>query len=143
MIDGYVAWRSANSPRLRRAAQEPLRNHLGELVNRRGVVTDYVGAIGDGAARHHTYVLDRSEDVMYIVRASMPASDGWAPSSFWQKRWAIEHAAVLLFVDLGLLEPGVLADSIVRKYRCPDERSVLESREYRQRQFGRVKHIAR
>lgn len=63
----------------------------------------------------------------YRVVARLNYEEAWAPTQFWQARWRISHLGVLELARAGLLDAVIEQGSQVRRYRCRDERAVLES----------------
>jgi hypothetical protein len=86
-------------------------------------------------------VRDEEEGVVYRVVARMDPLDGWAGTEFWQRRWKLDHKAVLSFVLSGWLDAAVECGSQVRRFRCRDEWGLKNSAEWQQ-QLGRVRRAA-
>lgn len=72
-------------------------------------------------------LVDREEGVTYRCLQRLDPEDGWATTSFWQARWKCTHAAVLAAAMAGYLDAAVEVGSQVRRYRCRDERGLLDS----------------
>lgn len=76
-------------------------------------------------------MVDREEGIAYRIVVRLDATDGWAPTSFWQSRWDVDHKAICSFVERGWLDAAIEVSSQVRRYRCRDEGLVFESEEYK------------
>ena len=71
-------------------------------------------------------VVDPDEGITYRrVQEQDPTE--WATTHFWCDRWKCSHEVVLKLVRRGLLDASIRAGSGIRRYRCRDERLVLES----------------
>ena len=72
-------------------------------------------------------VVDPDENIAYRRVQEQDPKEGWATTHFWCDRWECDHEIVLKLVRRGLLDASVRAGSGIRRYRCRDERLVLES----------------
>ncbi len=68
---------------------------------------------------------DREEGCTYRCVKHLDPLEGWAPTEFWQKRWKVDHKAVIAYVESGLLDAAVEEGSQVRRFRCRDEWRLL------------------
>ena len=120
LISGHVHWASSDFRKAPNPARSIPRDRKGDPIN------CAFGIAGDDF-RTGTPVRDAAEGVVYRVVEKLPLEGGWAVSLFWQKRWGIDHRGVLSLVERGLLDAAMEAGSKIRRYRCRDERLVLDS----------------
>lgn len=77
--------------------------------------------------REGTPVYDPEEDIAYQCVKDLDPLSGWATTDFWQKRWNVDHRAIVAFVMAGELDAAVEIGSQVRRYRCRSEYTLLRS----------------
>jgi hypothetical protein len=82
-------------------------------------------------------LVDKEEGLSYRCVTRLDYLDGWGVTAFWQKRWDVDHKAIVAFASAGLLDAAVEAQSQVRRYRCRDEAALKASEVFR-RQRKRV-----
>jgi hypothetical protein len=72
-------------------------------------------------------VLDPDENVVYRRIQSQDPKEGWATTAFYQDFWGCDHETILKLARRGLVDASMRAGSQIRRYRCRDNRLVLES----------------
>ena len=89
-----------------------------------GEFVDCSVAVGGVYRAGHAVLVD---GVAYREVSRLDPLDGWASLQFWTARWQCSAKIVLQFVELGLLDAAQIAGTATRKFRCRDERLVVES----------------
>ena len=72
-------------------------------------------------------VFDENEGIVYRKVPTQNPAEGWATTDFYQNLWDCDHATILRLVKHGLVDASIRQGSQVRRYRCRDNRLVLES----------------
>ena len=91
-------------------------------------------------------VRDSAEGITYRCVQNLNPLLGWAGTEFWQKRWDMDHKAIISFVEHGYLDAGVEVGSQVRRYRCRDEYALKRTQAWkaqRRREAERRKNSKR
>lgn len=134
VIRGHVKWQDSEA----RAQQKLHAKHLAAVPRDRdkrpmcacstGVVCERHKQVKKPPAfRAGVPYTDTQDQVVYRVVAHLNPTEGWATEEFFQKRWLIDHKALMQLARHGLIDAAMTEGSQVRMFRARDEAAVLRS----------------
>lgn len=121
IIDGRLRWSNTRPNSHKLPAQPEVENGA--------VVDDRIPPNSPRSPyRAGTPYYDVVQDIEYRVVGSgiLDPRQGWATAAFWVKRWKISYKQLVQLVQRGMLDAAMEQSSDVRRFRCRDERSVLQ-----------------
>lgn len=128
IIRNHVVWQRYSAdelpPRRRGKRYSPLpRDKDGLPVN----VAEAIAPVSPlSPYREGMAYTDPDDGITYRCVAHLDPLDGWAVTELWQERWKLDHRDLVLLVEYGLLDASIEVGSVVKRYRCRDERLLKE-----------------
>jgi hypothetical protein len=69
---------------------------------------------------------DPEDGLVYRIIDRLNIQEGWGTAGFWMKRYTVAWDVIVLWVERGWLEAAMERGSPTKRYRCRDERKLLE-----------------